>query len=249
VSCPGEEQGSAKRTVLAAALTVTTPRLPARVTRFVAVSEHVAYRVRAVLPALARVDVIPNFLDLSPAWLSASDGSQVLYVGPADRHKGLSVLLDAWWRLPPDTGRLVVVGATASAVGIVAAPGIEFTGRLTGDHLWRQFRHAAVVVVPSIWPEPCPTVVLEAMAWGRPVVGSRIGGIPDLVEHGHTGLLVPPGDPVALAGALAALLADPARLAAMEQAAWDRARLFDTSVVVPRLEAVYAAARAEWEAR
>jgi glycosyltransferase involved in cell wall biosynthesis len=241
-TCPGAEQGTAKRTVLAAALAATTPRLPARVTRFVAVSAHVARRARAVLPPSARIEVVPNFLDLPDAAFQEPTGSQVLYVGPADRHKGLPVLLDAWRRLPPDTGRLVVVGAPGSA------PGVEFTGRLTGDDLWRRFQQAAFVVVPSIWPEPCPTVVLEAMAWGRPVLASRIGGLPDLVEHDHGGHLVPPGDPAALATAIAGLLADPARRATMAKAAWQRARSFDTTVVVPRLEAVYVQARAEWGA-
>jgi glycosyltransferase involved in cell wall biosynthesis len=241
-TCPGAEQGTAKRSVLAAALAATTRQLPGRVARFVAVSDHVARRARAALAAPVPIEVVPNFFDLPSAQFTEPDGTQVLYVGPADRHKGLPVLLDAWQRVPPDAGRLVVVGATGSA------PGVEFVGRLGGDPLWQRYRQAALVVAPSIWPEPCPTVVLEAMAWGRPVVGSRIGGIPDLVEHDHTGLLVPPRDPAALASAITDLLADPSRRAAMAKAAWMRARSFDTTVVVDRLAAVYAQVRAEWDA-
>ena len=96
-----------------------------------------------------------------------------------------------------------------------------------------------MVVVPSVWPEPCPTVALEAMGWARPLVASRTGGLPDLVADGETGLLVPPGDPEALAGALRQLLEDDGRRDAMARAAGVRARSFSTGAVVPRIEAVY----------
>jgi glycosyltransferase involved in cell wall biosynthesis len=83
-------------------------------------------------------------------------------------------------------------------------------------------------------------VVLEALAMGRPVVGSRTGGLPDLVDHGTTGLLVRPGDERALAAALGALLDDDRRRLAMARAAHVSAEQFSTASVVPRIEAVYA---------
>ena len=78
------------------------------------------------------------------------------------------------------------------------------------------------MVVPSIVQDCCPTVVLEAMAVGRPVVAAASGGIVDLVDDGVTGLLVPPGDPVALSTALSTVLDDPQRASAMGQAAGTR---------------------------
>jgi glycosyltransferase involved in cell wall biosynthesis len=72
-----------------------------------------------------------------------------------------------------------------------------------------------ICVVPSIWQEACPLGVLEPMAYGKPVVGTKVGGIPELIEDAVTGLLVAPGDEVALADALRALLADPQRAARM----------------------------------
>ena len=82
---------------------------------------------------------------------------------------------------------------------------------------------ACVVVVPSIVPDCCPTVVLEAMAVGRPVVAAASGGIVDLVDDGVTGLLVPPGDPDALSTALSAVVDDRDTAAAMGREALARA--------------------------
>jgi len=82
--------------------------------------------------------------------------------------------------------------------------------------------HATVFACPSLY-EPLGIVNLEAMACGTAVVASAVGGIPEVVSDGETGLLVPPGDPAALAVALNALIGDPARAAAMGRAGRDRA--------------------------
>jgi len=76
-----------------------------------------------------------------------------------------------------------------------------------------------VVVVPSVWPEPLSRVLMEAMRFGRAVVATRVGGSPELVEDGVTGLLVAPRDPAALARAVAARLRDPERRARLGAAA------------------------------
>jgi glycosyltransferase involved in cell wall biosynthesis len=271
VRCPGDEQGTAKRTVLSAALGRSVPRLGTRVARFIAVSGHVAQRYLETGADPARVVVIPNFLDVPAADFDPPTGSEVLYVGPADRHKGLAVLLGARRQVPAELARFVIVGAAAGGAGdggsadggraggagdwrsagggCADGAGVEFTGRLTGEALWERFRAAALVVVPSIWPEPCPTVALEALAWGRPVVASRTGGLPDLVAHGSAGILVPPGDPGALAEAITGLLTDRGRLASMARTAHDNARAFETGVVVARIEAVYREVHGEWTDR
>ncbi len=240
-TCPGPEQGAVKRCLLAGALARTVRRSPARGAHFLAVSRHVAARHRED-PALrlARIDVVPNFLDLPAGPPAEPDGTGVLFVGPALRHKGLPVLLRAWPDVRPHHARLTVVGVDA---GTVAPPGgraVEFAGRLDADGVWRRLREAALVVAPAIWPEPCPTAVLEALAAGRPVVASDTGGHRDLVTTFRTGLLVPPGDPRALAAAVTELLADPARLRTMARAARDSAEQFGTAAVVGRIRAVYA---------
>ena len=73
-------------------------------------------------------------------------------------------------------------------------PRVKFLGHLTGSELKKTISNAAYVVVPSEWYENCSMVVLEAMALGKPVIGSRIGGIPEQVINGENGLLFEPGN-------------------------------------------------------
>jgi glycosyltransferase involved in cell wall biosynthesis len=99
-----------------------------------------------------------------------------------------------------------------------------------------------VLVVPSL-TEGSPLIVLEAMAAGVPVVASAVGGIPDQVRHGEVGVLVPPDDPNALAGALGALLEDPALARRLGEAGRRRTENeFSHEALVRRIEAVYRAA-------
>jgi glycosyltransferase involved in cell wall biosynthesis len=81
-----------------------------------------------------------------------------------------------------------------------------------------------IAVVPSIFPEPFGLVVIEAMAWAKPVIGSRVGGIPEIVIDGQTGTLVEPNDSAALARAISDLLAAPSRRIAMGQVGFERVR-------------------------
>src|SRR5204863_7072488 len=82
---------------------------------------------------------------------------------------------------------------------------------------------ADAFVLPSL-SEAFPNAAIEAMAAGLPVVASRVGGLPDLVDEGRTGVLVPPSDPRALADALTALIADPEAATALGRAAHDEVR-------------------------
>jgi glycosyltransferase involved in cell wall biosynthesis len=88
-----------------------------------------------------------------------------------------------------------------------------------------------IFVLASRW-EGASLSILEAMAARLPVVATAVGGVPELVEPDRTGILLPPGDPAAIAAALAGLAADPARCRAMGEAAAQRAREFDTSSMV-----------------
>jgi glycosyltransferase involved in cell wall biosynthesis len=103
------------------------------------------------------------------------------------------------------------------------------------------FYNAADVFVTTPWYEPFGITPLEAMACGTPVIGADVGGIRYSVVHGETGLLVPPKDPAALAGALAALKRDPGLSREMGTAGLERARaMFTWSGVARSLSQVYA---------
>ncbi len=110
----------------------------------------------------------------------------------------------------------------------VARLGLEDRVRLEGPYtqadLPRIFGEAIALVVPSVLDpvgdmDGIPTVIYEAQAFGRPVVGTRLSGIPEVIREGETGHVVPPGDEAALADAIAGLVGDPARTAAMGRAA------------------------------
>jgi glycosyltransferase involved in cell wall biosynthesis len=94
-------------------------------------------------------------------------------------------------------------------------------------------------ITPSIWPEACASVVIEAMIMGKPVVATAVGGTPDLVDHGRSGLLVRPGDAQALCEAMRVLIENPDLRDKMAAAAAFRARSLTASAVVPRIEQIY----------
>jgi glycosyltransferase involved in cell wall biosynthesis len=96
-----------------------------------------------------------------------------------------------------------------------------------------------IAMIPSICPDACPTVALEAMMMARPIIASRIGGLPDLVAEGETGFLVAPGDWQALQKAIQHLLGDPALRERMGVKAKRRVADFQAKAVVPRIEQVY----------
>ena len=99
---------------------------------------------------------------------------------------------------------------------------VSFLGHLSPERLAEQIRQTAVIAVPSRWYENFPYAVLEGMAAERAVVASAIGGIPEQIEHGVDGLLVPPSDSAAMAEAVGGLLSNRAEAQRMGKAARER---------------------------
>ena len=165
-------------------------------------------------------------------------GEFLLFVGDLRPMKGLDVLLDAYAGLagPPP---LVLIGKTWPDTPAVLPPGVVVHDRSPNAAVIEAWRAATIAVVPSVWAEPFGIVVIEAMGGGCAVVASRVGGIPEIVEDGVSGVLVPPGDATALRDALASLIGDPARRGALGAAARERARAFTAAAVTPRLVEVY----------
>lgn len=143
-----------------------------------------------------------------------------------DVHKGQSVLLRAAPRIlaavPAATIVLVGDGADRAALEALAAQ-TRITGQVrfaeTRTDLGDVLAALDLLVIPSLRFESVPKILVEGMAVGRPIVASRVGDIPELLEDGRTGRLVPPGDPLALADAILACLSDPLNAAALGVAA------------------------------
>lgn len=134
----------------------------------------------------------------------------VLCAGKLSFGKGTPELLRAVQSVHatrPDV-HFVLAGRTTHLIPVPEDPRVHVTGPLPHDRVLALHEVADVVVLPSVWKEPFPRVLLEAMAAGRAVVATRTGGIPELVEDGVTGLLVPARDPCALAAALLKVLGD-----------------------------------------
>lgn len=147
--------------------------------------------------------------ELRAEWGLAPDEPCVLSLGRLSPEKGQHALVDAWIRLARPRGVLVLVGDGASRAGLeraarAARPGsVRFAG--WRDDPWRCLGAADVLVLPSL-REGLPLALLEAMAAGVPVVATRVGGMPEALDGGRAGRLVPPDDPPALAEALRATL-------------------------------------------
>jgi glycosyltransferase involved in cell wall biosynthesis len=164
----------------------------------------------------------------------------LLFVGDLSKEKGLLTLLRAYESLSRERPPLLLIGRRTPDTPTHLPDGAEMCIEWPHDHVLAAFRRCLFAVLPSIWPDPCPTTVLEAMASRCPVVTTTTGGIVDMVKDGESGLLVPPGDEYKLAEAMGRLLTDTdlrARLAARAQ---ERVKSFTASAVAERLEAVYA---------
>jgi glycosyltransferase involved in cell wall biosynthesis len=171
----------------------------------------------------ASVRVIPLFSPLPPDPAPPAPDGPILYVGAIFRSKGLDLLIRALARVPG--ARLVVAGdgtklgacrKLARRLGIEDR--VEFRGYARHEDLPALYRSASVCVVPSRWPEPFGLVGLEAMAHGRPVIGFRIGAIPEWLADGETGFLVEPFSTADLARRIASIIGDPALAARMGEA-------------------------------
>jgi glycogen(starch) synthase len=138
----------------------------------------------------------------------------ILYVGRLVQEKGVEYLIGAMPSILTEfpEAKLQLVGdgnhrrrLKSLTQKLKVAESVDFSGIVPSDMLYSLYAHANVVVQPSIY-ESCGIPVLEAMSIGRPVVGTRAGGIPELVKNGETGLLVEPGSSVQLATAITTLL-------------------------------------------
>ena len=213
----------------------------------VATSAHSARRIREDYGVVAsRIVIVPEPIDLA-RWNAALARAapphripgRVLCVAHLYPRKNVSTLLDALARLPFDvrlrlvgTGpELAVLTRRAEALGVAAR--VDFLGHLSFEALANEYRSASLFCLPSR-QEGFGIVFLEAMAAGLPIVASRAAAIPETVADGICGTLVEPGDAPALAGAIAALFADPVEARRLGEGGRDRVRAYDAPRVARR---------------
>ncbi|MBI3549116.1 MAG: glycosyltransferase family 4 protein [Elusimicrobia bacterium] len=221
-------------------------RLAARTT---AVSRAGVRELRARFPELAtRLACVPNGTDLPPSPARSARRPVVLAVGRVAAYKGIDILLMAFAgaaRRVPGL-RLEICGPDqmggrmrrfARALGLDGKA--RFLGRRSPAATLRLMRTSLLLAHPSR-RENMPMAVLEAMAAGLPVVATRVGGVPDAVAHGRSGLLVAPRDAAALERAIVRLSTDADLRGRLSAAARSRAERFSWSAVAARYRSLYA---------
>jgi glycosyltransferase involved in cell wall biosynthesis len=246
LACAGDHYGPAKGAVTTFANWAMSAAEARLVDRFLAVSQATALGNQLQARGLPH-QVVPNFVPDNvndPA--EAYDGSlidqlpesYILFVGDLSREKGLHVILEAYQRLdnPPP---LVLIGRPFPDTPRALPKNVSMFYKWPHSAIMAAWRRCLLGLAPSTWGEPCGTVALEAMAAGRPVIVSNIGGLPDLIVPEQSGLLVPPDDAGALAQAMARLLADRDWMDRMGEAGRLHVRRFMADAVVPQIEAVY----------
>ncbi|MDH5523362.1 MAG: glycosyltransferase family 4 protein [Desulfobulbaceae bacterium] len=155
-----------------------------------------------------KIRVLRNGIDVDRFQPNYQDQGYGLYFGRLSKEKGVTTLLAAHRQLATEIP-LKIVGTGPLADELQTRyPKAEFLGYKTGRELNELIANAAFVVVPSEWYENCSMVVLEAMALGKPIIGSRIGGIPEQIEDGQTGFLFEMGNEAELADKMKILASD-----------------------------------------
>jgi alpha-maltose-1-phosphate synthase len=230
----------------------------------IAVSEGMRADVLSNYPAVdpAKVHVVYNGIDaeqyspdpatdvLERYGVDTSKPS-VVFVGRITRQKGVPVLLRAAAHLDPEVQLVLCAGAPdtpelgAEVAGLVEelrktrSGVIWLSGMLSKREVIQLLSHSTLFACPSVY-EPLGIVNLEAMACGTAVVASKVGGIPEVVADGETGLLVPPDDPDALAESINALTRDRDRAKAMGTAGRERAQSqFDWGKIAQQTAELY----------
>ena len=245
LSCCSVQFGALKGTVTYVGNRVARGSEARAVDLFLPVSSAVADSNHLAADGLG-FEVVPNFAEDAPttplddprlAELPAEPF--ILQVGDVVADKGVDVLFEAYQSLtsPPP---VVLIGRITDEVRANLPAGVVAIGTWPHDLVLEAWRRSLLGTMPSLCLDACPTVTLEAMAAGKPVIASALGGLLDQVVDGDTGLLVRPHDAHALAQAIETLAGDPALRERMGAAARERFReRFAAAAVIDRIEALY----------
>lgn len=253
IGCAHSQYGL-KGIPLAAGLHQLGSRRHPDVAEWTATSTALANRGSAPRPAdRSAVTVIPTFIDdhllaaaadertaRRPEFVPAA-GRYLFYAGALGAHKGVDVLVEAHSLLRAEgvDVPLILAGLPRDGFRVDDREGVIVETNVPQQDVIAAWRHAVVGIVPSVVPEGFGRVAVECLAAGTPCVVSALGGLLDVVTDGVEGLHVPPGDAVALAGAVRRLLDDEGLRSRLGAAGPAKAARFTLSQVMPQLDEVY----------
>jgi glycosyltransferase involved in cell wall biosynthesis len=202
--------------------------IPGNIDCFVALNEFSASRLVAGGVPREKIAICGNFIARFAPQPEPKRHNYVLYLGRLSPEKGIWTLLEALGKAPALNLKIAGAGPDEAALRSYVndhLPGrVEFLGYVKGHEKERLVSEALCTVTPSEWYENFPISVVESFALGTPVIASRIGGLPEMVEHGKTGFLFDPADAAALAGCLEIIRDDAALVRNMSRACLETAR-------------------------
>jgi glycosyltransferase involved in cell wall biosynthesis len=197
------------------------------------------------------IDLIPNAVDLREFQSEEKFVFKTPYIfsmGILRRVKGFDVLIKAFERVKARHPNIsLLIGGEGKERGgleklvcdLNLKEGVHFLGAVSGMEKIRLLKGCELYVCAAIAEEPFSNSTLEAFAAGKAVVASRVGGVPDLVEEGRTGRLVPPGTPDVLAEKIIELLHNPALVQTLSNQALIKSRAFDVRLVMSNYMNIY----------
>jgi len=193
---------------------------------------------RVVIADIIAVDSLQEKTDHAQQGSHLPIEPYILFVGALQTNKGIQVLLDAYQLLasPPP---LVLIGSVWPDTPKQFPKGVTVIYNAPHNLVMSAWEKCLFGVTPSVWPDPLPGVVREAMSQGKAVIGTRVGGIVDMIADGKTGLLIPPGDMYALADAMKKLMHDPEMRERMGRAGQEDVKRFNADGIVPQFEILY----------
>ncbi len=205
------------------ALTLGSNRLAGMVNKisgFICLTEFFKIKMQEAGVPDSKLFVRPNFVYAPPLIANGNDtGNYAIYMGRLSPEKGCWTLIRAFGQMPQIPLKILGTGPLEQELkDYVRQKGmtnVQFLGFKSGDEKWQLLRNSLCLVVPSEWYENFPVTVLEAFMAAKPVVASRMGGLPYIVDEGQSGLLFEAGKAGELAQKIQSLVGDPAGAARM----------------------------------
>jgi len=211
---------------------------------FIAPSKYIQNVAKSDVSPIVHV---PNFIELG-TFYELTNSYNLLFVGRLEKVKGIEFLIKAISQVIsvfPQT-MLTIVGEGSNkeyllnlTQSLQLEKHVQFIGWVQNKDLDAYYEKASIIVIPSVWPENFPTVCNEAMSRGRPVIGTNVGGIAEIIDDGVNGYVVEPQSPEKIAEKVINLFSDEELLKKLGRNAREKAKEFSIEKYVERLEIIY----------